>query len=186
MTKLLKNFIWLTVSTSIASLIIGLIAGFYYRDWKIKNIAYCLPEQISAEAKFEGAAGNIFGTFIIKNNSENTCQIDGKTFVEANFDKDLYTNINLINDGLAGTSIYVLKPQESVYAAIHIPNGPQCSSKIRSVPTTFSYAISPDNSIIFNINNQAKKEFLITACGAAGEFTDVSITNLSDQTSNQQ
>ena len=177
-----------TLIIIVVFLIIGLVLGGYvgmkFQNWRNGRISFCTPDKLDATALFEGAAGNIYGVLGIKNISNGNCKINGKDFVQVNFDVTSYGNIGIIKTGLPSIDFYTLEPQQSLYVRVHMPNGPQCSSGIHMVPTTYSYQISSSEKVIFK-DSQGKQNFSITACDAKTDFTNIDITNLSDQPVNQ-
>jgi hypothetical protein len=176
----------------ILAIIFLIIGGFLggYVGLKYENnkdnapVAFCATNDLKASVGFEGAAGNIFGTFTITNISNKKCQINGRNYITPNYDQNGNFNVSITNSGLPSVSAYELLPDQSVYASIHLPNGPQCSSSIKYVPVTYSYSIADSSSVAFSDSNN-NKNFSISACQANKDITQVTITNLSDLTPNQ-
>ncbi|MCU0653277.1 MAG: DUF4232 domain-containing protein [Candidatus Pacebacteria bacterium] len=145
-----------------------------------KEIAACDPASLKAVVQFEGAAGNIYGRFAITNISAEACTVEGKNFVRVDYDADLAKNIDVVRAGLSSVQTYTLAPSASIWALIHMPNGPQCGSAINQVTTSYGYSIGAGKEVAF-ADSTGKSQFIIQACAAVTDRTQVRITNMSDQ-----
>lgn len=141
--------------------------------------SYCAPNQLQANLSLEPAAGNIYGTFTIKNTSNTTCQVSGNSFITANYASTI-KNIAVTHVGEPTQSTYTLEPNQTLYSQLHYPNGPQCSSAAQSTPVTFRYAVSPNKSITFTNSNGNTAQNVAT-CKASDEETTIQIWNISDK-----
>ena len=138
---------------------------------------FCRPEDLEATLITEGAAGNIYGTFTIKNISSNTCSIQGDKFVAAKVDA---ANVIPDKQGDAGPAAIELSPNQTVYSQMHFPNGPQCTSGIVQSPVTFTYQISSSDKVTFMPGGNNTKVF-VTACKASSEVTQLDVWSMSLQ-----
>lgn len=138
---------------------------------------YCTPSQLKAEALPEGAAGNIYVTLTIKNISKEPCQIVGNNTLSVDYPSSV-TNFQTVNKKPATTPMFTLEPNQKIYALIHYPNGPQCSSKATAVNTMVSYAISPNDSVIFTPVMDTTLSIL--SCESNSDITTIDLYGLSD------
>ena len=134
---------------------------------------FCNKTDLQALVSFEGAAGNIYGTLTIKNISSTACNIIGNNKIET---ITAPKNISFTYEGIA-TTMFTLKPNQTVYGQVHFPNGPQCSGDIITSPISFSYAISNSETITFTTTGPGNA--MITTCTAADEPTEIDLWNLS-------
>lgn len=137
---------------------------------------YCDPKNLKAEIELSPAAGNIYGTFTIKNISQNPCQIVGNNFIKPETEAK---NIAVIPQGTPGPALFTLSPGQTIYSQIHYPNGPQCQGPTDSKDISFSYHISPDESVTFVGNGHYKP--LINVCQSPSEITQIRIWGMSDK-----
>lgn len=137
----------------------------------------CTPKDIEAAITTEGAAGNIYGTLTLKNISSKNCQIAGDNFVGV---QDTATNIVASPLGKDGPEEIILNPHQIVYAQIHYPNGPQCSSGIIETPVVFSYRISPKDTVVFHSRDNASV-IQVTTCISSQEMTQIDVSSISLQ-----
>lgn len=140
----------------------------------------CNPGDLEAKLSLEGAAGNIYGSMSITNNGSRPCSIAGNRYPRLDYDTETAKNISVVNEGLPSVREFRLEPGASVYSKIHMPNGPQCSSEIKTVAVKISYEIAPQTEIVFR-DNRGRQEFTVAACSASADITQIEITNLSDQ-----
>ncbi len=137
----------------------------------------CSVQNLSSTLSFQGAAGNMYGTAQIKNLSSKSCYVSGKNFLTIQFSSPT-SNIKLAYKTPESNQTYLLGPQESIYALIHYPNGPQCSSSIKQVSTSFTYQIAQGALLTFH-DMSGKQMFLITGCSAQSDITQVDISAFS-------
>ena len=140
--------------------------------------AFCSPSDIKATVAFEGAAGTIYGNFTITDISASDCQIISDQFINLVYNTQV-KNIAIAHNGIPQRNIYILHPNISLYALVRIPNGPQCSSQIKPVSTSYTYQIADNTTITFKdaTNNQ---QFTINACSKPSEITTVNLSPWSD------
>ena len=143
-------------------------------------IAMCDPANLNAAAAFEGAAGNIYGTFSITNTSGSACKVNGDKFVQVNYDTNSVQNIDVSPSGLPSVAAYTLAPNAAIYALIHMPNGPQCSSAVNQVSASYTYEVDSGKALTFK-DAQGNSQFSIQACSGATDRTEVRVTNMSDE-----
>ncbi len=143
----------------------------------LASINYCKPQDLAASVTLGPAAGNIYGDFQITNSSNQMCQIVGTNYVLISYDQIRNNNIKVVHQPQTMQSIFQLKPNDSVYAKIHYPNGPQCNGPTKSVNISFSYQISPDQTVIFKNPNQ---NFPLQACVSA-DITQIDLSGFSTQ-----
>ncbi|HZE87149.1 MAG TPA: hypothetical protein VE090_02975, partial [Methylomirabilota bacterium] len=141
---------------------------------------YCTPQNLQTLLTLSPAAGNIYGTFTIKNISQQTCQIIGNNDITPKYNTQTVTNINISRLGISAPQIFQLSSGQTVYSQVHYPNGPQCSTGIQTTPVTFSHQLSPQNTITFANQNGTTAEN-VTTCKAQADITTMQIWNLSSQ-----
>jgi hypothetical protein len=130
--------------------------------------SYCTSDQLKADARYEPAAGNIYGTLTITNTSNRDCNIVLGNSIHAEYDA---TNITTgFEDMTPNNHIYLLKAGSKVYSQVHYPNGPQCQSQISPKPIVFSYEA---NNIKVDFDSTS-----VSAC-SGNENTQIDIWPLS-------
>lgn len=142
--------------------------------------SYCSHKDIQATLSFDHAAGNVYGTFMLKNISARTCQIKGNNLIAVNIQPSGINNISTKQMGKPETDIFTLSPNQIIYSQIHYPNGPQCSTGIQDTKGTFTYALSPTEIVSFVDQNGSKEQHLI-ACKQNSEMTVIDIWNMSSK-----
>ncbi|MEO6509286.1 MAG: hypothetical protein ABIO02_05000 [Patescibacteria group bacterium] len=138
----------------------------------------CTKKSLEATSSFEGAAGTVYGTFTIKNISDQECAFPQSNYLAANFDKTLIKNLNPVHTGHPEFQVYILKPQEALSTTITYPNGPQCGGAVKQIPVTFSFNLSPQGEVIFP-NVDEKAETMINICEDSSVQTEVKIAPFS-------
>ena len=79
--------------------------------------SYCTPDQLQANLALEPAAGNIYGTFTLKNISRSTCQVSGNSFISATYTSSV-KNIIVTHVGKPTQSTYTLSPNQTLYSQL--------------------------------------------------------------------
>jgi hypothetical protein len=132
--------------------------------------AYCTLANLQSGFTTEGAAGSTYGTFTIKNISGKSCNILGADYI-----KPIYTaqNISVTHQGSTATELLSISPGQTVSAKIRYPNGPQCSGGIDSADISFTYQISPVDTVTFKNQNMSEKQ-IINVCKSA-ETTEIQV-----------
>ena len=144
-------------------------------------LMYCLPENLAAIVSFNPGAGNVYGTFTLKNISQQKCKVLANAFISVLYDTNTVKNIAVVHVGhVSGTPFYLL-PNQLLYSQIHYPNGPQCTSiGINKVSVMYSYQISPTNRVSFK-NSAGKIEQTMQTCTSPTNMTQVEIWQMSSQ-----
>ncbi|CAN5337193.1 hypothetical protein BH10PAT1_BH10PAT1_0700 [soil metagenome] len=116
---------------------IGDLNSDYFRIVK-PNVTtnYCTSDQLSANITSEGAAGSIYGTLTLTNNSATACNVALGNSVNAVF---LANNISINYEATDAKEDFLLNPAAEVYSQVHFPNGPQCQSGITEQDVSFQY-----------------------------------------------
>ncbi|HSW88637.1 MAG TPA: DUF4232 domain-containing protein [Candidatus Saccharimonadales bacterium] len=136
----------------------------------------CKPHDLEANLDLSPGAGNVFGTFTLKNISANTCQVLGGSFINAKYNQSI-TNITVAHVGQTQPQPFTLAPNQTIYSQVHYPNGPQCSSGVKTTKVTFIYNISPANIVTFkNTNGEAAQD--VQTCTSASDITQIQIWNM--------
>jgi hypothetical protein len=138
---------------------------------------FCKPSDLHATLTTEGAAGNIYGTLMIKNISKTPCPIQGKQFVEATFQAK---NLTVEHVGTPSAEVLTLQPNQTVYSQLHYPNGPQCSGPTTQVSISYSYPIAPNAKVVFQ-DTTGKTIQTIPVCQTATEMTNLQVWGLSNE-----
>lgn len=134
------------------------------------QLSLCTPQDLSGAVTFEGAAGSIYGTFIITNKSTNTCTIIGQSSVSLQYDADI-KNIAVHQKSPVKEVRVELLPHTSISAMAQFPNGPQCSSDIKKLPVTFSYQLENNTTVAFSNDS-----FQLTGCSDEAEITTIEVS----------
>lgn len=140
----------------------------------VNNTPYCSPQDLQTGLNLSPGAGNIYGTFTIKNISGTTCQIIGNNFITANYDMQTINNIKVEHIGIPETQIFQVAPNQTIYSQVHYPNGPQCSTGIKTAKVIFKYAVSPIDTVSFDQQG-------LTICDLATDITTIQIWNMSSE-----
>lgn len=139
---------------------------------------FCQASQLDGLVTLNPGAGNVYGTISLTNTSTTSCEVPGNQFAKLLFDKTTVKNLAAVYQGFTSTSPFVLAPNDSVYATIHYPNGPQCQSGVTPINVSMTYTISPGNSI--NIKSSPNNiPFSIQTCTSESELTQVQISSFS-------
>lgn len=144
------------------------------------TISYCLPANLQATIDLSPGAGNVYGTFTLKNVSSNTCKISGGEFIGVNYDTTKVKNITVTDIGQTQSQPFILNPNQTIYSQVHYPNGPQCQSGVNQTPVTFTYKISPTSTVVFT-SAQNNIPQVVQTCKSDSEMTEVQIWNMSTQ-----
>jgi hypothetical protein len=139
----------------------------------------CQPEDLQATLTLSPAAGNVFGTFTLKNISAQACQIQSDKFINADYDMKLYPNIVIQQKGQPQNGTINLLPDQTLSSQLHYPNGPQCSSGTAQAKVSFDYELAAEQKIVFT--SQKGKEQIIPVCRTVSEVTTVEIETLTLQ-----
>ncbi len=158
---------------------IGTLTSNTFKISSTSAISYCSPEQLQARLMISPAAGNIYGTFTIQNISLTSCDINGNKLIDVHYPQSVQ-NISVVPYGSPSLQTVSLSPNQTLYAQLHYPNGPQCSTSTLTTPLTFSYAISPSAAITF-ANNNGEKSYNANTCKLPTETTTIQVGYLSTQ-----
>lgn len=143
--------------------------------------AFCTPDDLQASVVVGPAAGNIYGDMTLKNISRQSCRISGGEYINADYDTGTVKNIIVNHIGEVQPQQFTLVPGQSLYSRVHYPNGPQCHSiGLKSVRVTFTYRISPANTVTFT-NQEGKTIQTVQACSSTADVTEIQIWNMSVQ-----
>lgn len=141
------------------------------------TISYCSSSNLQAFLNLSPAAGNIYGTFTLKNISNQSCSISGGNFIEVSYPNSI-KNISVTHVGQTQSQPFTLSPNQTLYSQVHHPNGPQCQGPTQQVNVSFSYKISPTNSITFN--TEGNTPAIVQDCQGP-EVTQIQIWQMSTQ-----
>jgi hypothetical protein len=141
---------------------------------------YCQPTDLQTSLSLSHGAGNVFGTFTIKNISKQACQIQSDTSIAAEYDLKKYPNIVIEQKGQPQNGTVSLLPNQTLYSQVHYPNGPQCPGPTHTAPITFIYAL-PGQQKIFFVNQNGSKEQDVRVCDTTSAVTTIEIWNLALQ-----
>ena len=136
----------------------------------------CVPTQLQATITFEGAAGSIYGTAKLTNTSKNPCVILLNQQLQLAYLPTI-KNVTVNYTGKPTGISYTLEPKGNLYALVRLQNGPQCQSPIHQVQASLNYEVIPGQMVTFM--NGLKPDFLINACTAESDLTQVDIASLS-------
>lgn len=185
--------------TLLLLLAIILLGGFYY--WYTRQTApaknqlvptitkplpsptplhsYCHSKDLQAVVALSPGAGNVYGTFTLKNISKNTCQILGNAFVNVNYDTNTVKNMTVTHVGQTQEQPFTLTPGQILYSQVHFPNGPQCQSVgIHPTPVTFTYKISSTDTVTFSSPSERLTP-MVQSCSSAADITEIKIWEMS-------
>jgi hypothetical protein len=138
---------------------------------------FCTPSQLDANLEPEVAAGNLYAQITLKNNSQTTCRIVGNNTLKVGYPVSV-TNFQTVIKSRPTTPVFTLTPNQTIYALIHYPNGPQCSSEATTVNAMVSYTISPTDSVSFKPTSGTTLD--IPSCGNASEITTIDLYSFSN------
>src|SRR5258708_35109550 len=119
------------------------------RNSSSTSLVYCSPQDLQAELTLSHAAGNIYGTFTIKNVSDKKCQVTGNDFIAAGYDTHRIKNVNVTHLGKPEAELFQLASNQTIYSQVHYPNVLQCGRGIQTAKITFDYAISSTHRVTF-------------------------------------
>ena len=140
---------------------------------------YCESAAVQAVVTLSPGAGNVYGTFTLKNLSKNTCQILGNEFVNMSYDTNTVKNITVTHVGQTQEQPFTITSGQTLYSQVHFPNGPQCQSiGIHPIPVTFTYKISPTDTVTFR-NPSEMISPVVQACSSPTDMTGVKIWEMS-------
>jgi len=142
--------------------------------------AFCSPIDVQALLTVDHAAGNVYGTFLIKNISTKTCRIPGNNFITPEYDTNTIKNITVEHTGTQESALFTLLPSQTLYSQMHYPNGPQCQGNIKSANVVFTYTISPSDKLTF-LNQENDKYQQVTVCITTAYTTTIQIWNMSSK-----
>lgn len=160
--------------SAIAVALIFVVASMLFSMHKGAGVPFCKKQDLSCIGTFDVAAGNAYGTFILKNISMSSCRIIGNNTLLMQYPSAV-TNIKITQTTKPTHAVLTLKPNESVQATVHYPNGPQCHSPLEKVDVMFIYEIAPGVVVPF-MSNDTTNPFEITSCQARGDITFVRIS----------
>jgi hypothetical protein len=142
-----------------------------------KTISYCHSSDLEAILTLDHAAGNVYGTFTLKNISSKHCQVLGSKFIDAQYTS---SNTKVIHEGQVQAQAFDLVPNQTIYSQVHYPNGPQCGSETVPLPVIFTYMISPTETIVFR-NQTGQAEQLVQSCKLPNDITEIQLWNMSSK-----
>jgi hypothetical protein len=134
--------------------------------------SFCAPIQLEAGIEPEVAAGNYYGAITIKNISQTACQVVGNNTLTVGYPVSV-TNFKTVSKREPTTPVFTLAPNQTMYALIHFPNGPQCSSEATQVDAMVSYKISQNDLVTFKPTMGSTVS--IPSCGKASEITTIDL-----------
>lgn len=138
--------------------------------------SFCTASQLTGTAETDVAAGNAYVTITIINTSDTACDVIGNNTPEVSY-PNAVTNVQISVKDEPQTSVFTLQPNDSIYALIHYPNGPQCSTESTTVDAMVSYQFSDSEAIAFTPN--VGTTILISSCAEASEITMVDVYHFS-------
>jgi hypothetical protein len=141
------------------------------------GVQYCSSSDLQALLSLDHAAGNVYGTFTLKNISGYSCQVLGGQFIQANYTS---SNTKVVHVGQTPSQSFELAPGQTIYSQVHYPNGPQCSSSVTPINVTFTYSVSPTESVTFR-DQSGKAEQSVQACTSQQDITEIQVWNMSPQ-----
>jgi len=139
--------------------------------------SYCSPQDLQANLSLSPGAGNVYGTFTLKNISQANCQVLGNNFIAANYNTTTVKNITIMHEGITQSAPFQLSPNQTIYSQVHYPNGPQCQGSTVATPVTFTYKISPADTVTF-ANQTGNKAQNVMTC-ATSDITAIEIWQIS-------
>ncbi len=134
--------------------------------------AFCTPSQLQATMEPEVAAGNAYIQIMLKNTSTTACNVIGNNTLSVGYPNSV-TNFKTDVKRQPTTPLFSLTPNQTIYALVHYPNGPQCSSMATDVDSMVSYAISENDTISFKPT--MGNTLLIPSCGKVSEITQIDL-----------
>lgn len=137
-------------------------------------VSFCKTNNINATITTQGAAGNIYGNLVIQNTSAFSCKTQGNQFINVVFSA---ANIKVIPQGKTGPTTITLSPHQKVYSQIHYPNGPQCNGPSKQTPVTYTYAISPIDSVTFT-SGENTSATSVTTCVSPNQTTQLDVWSI--------
>jgi hypothetical protein len=135
----------------------------------------CPLSSLTATLATEPAAGNVYGTFTLKNSGTETCKIPNN-LIAVQYDTKQVTNIRITHSSLSEVPEFSLQPGKAIYASLHYPNGPQCSGSTEQLPVTYIYSLTPELQVIFT-DGKNNRQFQIPVCQSV-EVSTVAISGM--------
>lgn len=143
------------------------------------SVGYCSPQDLDAAVHFSPGAGNVYGTFTLKNMSPHTCYLLGGSFISAHYDTSTVKNITITHVGQTQPAPFILSPNQTLYSQVHYPNGPQCQSVgLNNTAVLFTYQISSTDTVTFKNENGSTQQQIHT-CTSPTDQTEIQIWNMS-------
>lgn len=133
---------------------------------------FCTPSQLQATMDEEVAAGNAYVQIMLKNTSSSSCQVIGNNTLSVGYSNSV-TNFKTDVKRQPTTPAFTLAPNQTIYALVHFPNGPQCSSEGTDVNSMVSYQINDKDTVSFKPTRG--DTLLIPSCGKASEVTMIDL-----------
>ena len=140
---------------------------------------FCTSQDLQGIISLSPGAGNVYGTFTLKNISSHTCQVLGGKFIDVHYNPTI-TNLSVIHVGQTQFAPFVLASNQSIYSQVHYPNGPQCSSATKPVAVSFTYAIDSQKEVTFK-DASGKAEQQVQDCTSASDITQIQIWKMATQ-----
>ncbi len=133
---------------------------------------FCTSAELQATMDEEVAAGNAYVQIMLKNISSASCQVIGNNILSVGYPNSV-TNFTTVTKRQPTTPTFTLSPNQTIYALVHYPNGPQCSSQATDVNSMISYAVSSNDTVSFKPTRG--DTLLIPSCGKASEVTQIDL-----------
>lgn len=161
---------------------LGLVGAYMFKQKPLTTtpFSYCSPHALEANLVLDHGAGNVYGTFTIKNVSQQPCKIDGNMLISTTYNADTAKNIAIDYVGKSQTKIFSLYPNQTIYSQVHYPNGPQCQSSIQITKVAFNYPISPKSMVTFATADGNIEQDVVT-CTSATEITTIQLWNFASK-----
>ncbi|HSW97490.1 MAG TPA: DUF4232 domain-containing protein [Candidatus Saccharimonadales bacterium] len=141
--------------------------------------ADCKRNDLETNLALSPGAGNVFGTVTLKNISPHTCQIAGGSFINAEYNPSV-TNISIVHVGQTQSQPFILAPNQTIYSQIHYPNGPQCSTGVKTTKVAFSYNISGNETVTFkDMDGAISEDASVQTCNSPADVTQIEIWKMS-------
>lgn len=157
---------------------IGNLTSQPFKISSSSTISYCSANDLAASLDLSPGAGNIFGTFTLKNISSQICSVLGGNFIDVSYDSSI-KNISVSHQGQTQPQPFTLSSNQVLYSQVHYPNGPQCQGPTKAVNVSFSYKISPTQTVTFK--NSGNTASVVQACQSDKAMTKIQIWQLSDK-----
>lgn len=141
------------------------------------KISSCIPAQLQAQMNTDVAAGNAYTTVTLKNISDVSCIVTGNNQLQVMYPNSV-KNFKTVVKKQPVTKEFTLAPTQTIYALIHYPNGPQCSSQGTDVNAGVSYKISDKDTVSFKPTQGDTLN--IPSCGKETDITTIDLYSFSD------